>query len=259
MATEAQINANKENSQKSTGPKTAEGKAAVSQNALKHGLFASGMVVNGEDQAEFDLYSEAMLGEMKPVGPIESMLAGRIVSLSWRLKRTDRMQNQAINEMLKWLITPPPIELYARSLTPIFLRTNEENIHPPEPKMALGRVARRDWAKDKVLDRLMIYERRIESSLLRIMRELKKLQLMRRIEREDAVDKKSAAQSSPPRGRRASLKKQSQYVAGMMDLSSYLPTDYDDNPCCEAGEDKAKQSQFLSPAGPIGVGQSPDG
>jgi hypothetical protein len=39
MATEKQINANRKNAQKSTGPKTAEGKAAVSQNAVKHGLF----------------------------------------------------------------------------------------------------------------------------------------------------------------------------------------------------------------------------
>jgi hypothetical protein len=38
--TEAQINANRENAQKSTGPRTAEGKAASSRNGLKHGLRA---------------------------------------------------------------------------------------------------------------------------------------------------------------------------------------------------------------------------
>jgi hypothetical protein len=38
MATKAQINANRRNSKKSTGPRTAESKAVVSQNVVKHGL-----------------------------------------------------------------------------------------------------------------------------------------------------------------------------------------------------------------------------
>ena len=40
MATQKQIKANRQNAQKSTGPKTSDGKAVVSQNAVKHGLFA---------------------------------------------------------------------------------------------------------------------------------------------------------------------------------------------------------------------------
>jgi len=39
MTTQKQIKANRQNAQKSTGPKTDEGKAAVSQNAVKHGIF----------------------------------------------------------------------------------------------------------------------------------------------------------------------------------------------------------------------------
>ncbi len=41
MSTKAQTKANQKNAQKSTGPKTVEGKAVVSQNAVKHGLFAA--------------------------------------------------------------------------------------------------------------------------------------------------------------------------------------------------------------------------
>ncbi len=40
MASEAQISANRQNAEKSTGPRTDEGKAVASQNAVKHGLFA---------------------------------------------------------------------------------------------------------------------------------------------------------------------------------------------------------------------------
>ena len=55
MATQAQTSANRANSQKSTGPRTAEGKAAVSQNAFKHGLFVDKAVVRDESQDEYDL------------------------------------------------------------------------------------------------------------------------------------------------------------------------------------------------------------
>jgi len=93
MATQKQINANRENSKKSTGPKTAEGKAAVSQNAVKHGLFAAGAVISGEDPAVYELYREQFFAELLPVGMVETMLAERAVGLAWRLQRAERMQS----------------------------------------------------------------------------------------------------------------------------------------------------------------------
>ena len=51
MATAAQIAANRLNVQKSTGPRTPEGKAASSSNALKHGMDAASIVIPGEDPA----------------------------------------------------------------------------------------------------------------------------------------------------------------------------------------------------------------
>ena len=52
MTTEAQIEANRANAQKSTGPRTPEGKATVAQNAVKHGLLARTAVLHGEDWEE---------------------------------------------------------------------------------------------------------------------------------------------------------------------------------------------------------------
>ncbi|UCG56617.1 MAG: hypothetical protein JSU70_17350, partial [Phycisphaerales bacterium] len=97
MSSEAQINANRENAQKSTGPKSPEGKAAVSQNAVKHGLWARQDVIKGEDEAEFQLFRDEILAELAPATPVETMLCQRFVGLSWRLKRAERMQNQAID------------------------------------------------------------------------------------------------------------------------------------------------------------------
>ena len=55
MTTEAQVLANRSNAQKSTGPRTPEGKAAVAQNAVQHGLLAQEVVIKGEDPQEFAL------------------------------------------------------------------------------------------------------------------------------------------------------------------------------------------------------------
>ncbi len=246
MATKAQTSANRVNSQKSTGPQTPEGKAVVSQNAVKHGLFADETVINGEDQAAFDLRREAMLGEMWPVGVMESMLAERIVSLSWRLQRTERMQNQAIDEMIREL-KPSPLQLYARSTIPAFLRDSEEDMKAPEPRLALGRVAKKDWANNRVLDRLMMYERRIESSMYKTMNKLKQLQVMRRIEKEGAAEKQSATQMSPAADHRAGVKKQSQFTPALMGTTSYGRKDYENKCRPDSEENKANQSQSAEP------------
>ena len=115
MSTEAQIRANRLNSQKSTGPRTSEGKAAVSQNAVKHGLLTRQDVITSESQADFDLHREQMLAELAPASPMESMLAERIVSLSWRLKRAGRIQNQTI-DALNARNTSSPLTKLTKSL-----------------------------------------------------------------------------------------------------------------------------------------------
>jgi len=56
MTTEAQTRANRRNAQKSTGPRSRQSKAAVSHNAVKHGLLTRQDVITSESQADFDLY-----------------------------------------------------------------------------------------------------------------------------------------------------------------------------------------------------------
>ena len=101
MASEAQVLANRLNAQRSTGPRTPEGKAVVSQNAVKHGLLAREAIIKGEDLGEFEFYRDQMLGELAPVGSVESMLAERVVSLSWRLQRAERLQGAAFDALYK--------------------------------------------------------------------------------------------------------------------------------------------------------------
>jgi len=180
MATEAKILANRCNAQKSTGPRSAEGKANISQNAVKHGLTASQDVISLESQADFELYRDQMLSELNPDSPMESMLAERIVSLSWRLKRAGRIQNQAIDALHADNKSSP----FAKLAQSIFFKGADPPQSEPsacDRDIALGRIAIKDFSNARVLERLLMYERRLEHSLYKTILELQRLLVMRKL------------------------------------------------------------------------------
>ena len=92
MATEKQIQANRNNAKKSTGPRTEEGKARVAQNALKHGLLAGDAVLPGEDPAEFEAQLAALEADIQPVGALERELVRQIADAQWRMRRLSRLE-----------------------------------------------------------------------------------------------------------------------------------------------------------------------
>ncbi len=176
MTTEAQINANRANAQKSTGPRTPEGKATVAQNALKHGFWSQEVVINGEDAEEFALFRAGLLQELAPAGLMELILAERIVSLSWRLGRAERMQITAFEKVDQK--DEPKLVISQEDASWILAKAVERGIsfaHPNPEGLKFGRKAVKDFDQERVLDRLLMYERRIEHSLYRTMAELRKL------------------------------------------------------------------------------------
>jgi hypothetical protein len=173
MASAAQNDANRSNAQKSTGPRTPEGKETASQNALTHGLFAREGVIRGEDEDEFEMHREMLLDQLNPVGALEEILAERIVDLSWRLKRAVQDQTEAF------------VALYDRHTAgaeepgnAALLSGNRKKANPeiggPGPA-TIGRMILEDFSRDAVLERLLRYERRIESSLYRTLSELRRV------------------------------------------------------------------------------------
>jgi hypothetical protein len=178
MSTPAQIIANRRNAQKSTGPQSPKGKAVVSRNAVKHGLTASQSIIEQEEQAEFDLYRQQFLEELAPQTPMESMLAERIVNLSWRLKRITRMQNQTIDALKNPKKSDPMIEKLKKQFNFGNFDDTQEN---QSPELALGRMAIKDFSNGRVLERLLMYERRLEHSLYKTLIELQRLNLIKNI------------------------------------------------------------------------------
>ena len=191
MSTKVQILANRRNAKKSTGPRTRQGKAVVSQNAVKHGLLTCHDVISSESQADFDLYRDQMLDELAPLSPMESMLAERIVSLSWRLKRAGRIQNQAM-DALKADNTSSPLAKLTQS---VFFKSADRSGAAPAASaanLALGRMAIKDFSRARVLDRLLMYERRIEHSLYKTLLEFQRLNLIRKLDPLSPADEQTA-------------------------------------------------------------------
>ena len=100
MATQPQITANQQNAQSSTGPRTAEGKSAVSQNALKHGLASSFRVLPNEDQQEFDSLAESFNDEFQPDGEHETFLVEQLLHSRWKLARIQRLETALFENMM---------------------------------------------------------------------------------------------------------------------------------------------------------------
>jgi hypothetical protein len=89
MATLKQFEANRRNSQKSTGPKTPEGKAAVSMNALRHGLRARTVVLPGEDPTEFHQLCDDLEVEWHPQSRTEQFYVEQMAVSQWKLTRME--------------------------------------------------------------------------------------------------------------------------------------------------------------------------
>jgi hypothetical protein len=92
MATPAQINANRANAQKSTGPRSAEGKSASRFNALKHGIDAASIVIPGEDPADYDALVAAYHRDFRPQSPSETFHVDTMLRADWQKRRLQRVE-----------------------------------------------------------------------------------------------------------------------------------------------------------------------
>jgi hypothetical protein len=92
MSSPKQIDANRRNAQKSTGPRSRPGKDKTRFNGLKHGLRAEHVVLPGESQAEFDAERQAWFADWKPQSHTRAILAERAAVASWRMRRGVRVE-----------------------------------------------------------------------------------------------------------------------------------------------------------------------
>jgi len=97
MSTEKKTASNRKNARKSTGPKTAAGKAVVSQNARTHGLLSRSLIIEGESQEEFSELLGLLVEEFQPIGLVEHALVERVGIALWRQRRLVRAESAEVS------------------------------------------------------------------------------------------------------------------------------------------------------------------
>jgi hypothetical protein len=93
MSSLLQIEANRRNALRSTGPRSETGRAIASRNSLKHGLTAERVILFDEQREEFERFYAELIAALKPRGPIEDQLAERVAINAWRLRRAYRVES----------------------------------------------------------------------------------------------------------------------------------------------------------------------
>ncbi len=92
MSTEAQINANRANSQSSTGPSSPEGKLKSSHNAVKTGLTGRTILLPSDDVAAYENFIEILNRKYQPKDDYEKHLTQSIADTEWRLLRIPTLE-----------------------------------------------------------------------------------------------------------------------------------------------------------------------
>jgi hypothetical protein len=92
MTSYRQIEANRRNALKSTGPKSEEGKEASRRNALRHGLTAETVIGALEDTEDYKAFEAAVTADYDAQSAVERELVLRLASVLWRLRRATTME-----------------------------------------------------------------------------------------------------------------------------------------------------------------------
>ncbi len=158
MISQKQLDANRRNALKSTGPRTTQGKAAVRRNALKHGLHAQELVLSPEEQTEFDRTLAAFLEDLRPNGPAGTLLVRQIAEVSWRSALLRAYETQLFDKSLRRLA--PSLKKKYGSLT---------------PRQRLAAVFQADALGPRRFDRLSLQQAHLERALYPALHEFQRL------------------------------------------------------------------------------------
>jgi hypothetical protein len=94
MPSQKQIDANRRNALKSTGPTTTEGKAASSLNAVKTGLYAKSAVIKDENPADLQALTDDYYNHHRPDTPELRSIVNQLIQIDWELRRISGISAQ---------------------------------------------------------------------------------------------------------------------------------------------------------------------
>ena len=137
MSSLKQIEANRRNALKSTGPTTPEGKERSRCNAVRHGLTAETVIAALEDAEDYQAFEAAVIADYDAELAVERELVLRLASVLWRLRRAT-----GIETALFEFVTTEPSKL--ENDCPHLTLVGEVNL--PEQNQSVLRAARQSDA-----------------------------------------------------------------------------------------------------------------
>lgn len=125
---EKKLIANRMNAKKSTGPKTASGKARSSMNSLKYGLNATKFIIKDELVEEFEEYKKGILKTLNPENFLLYDIALQIVFCGWNFRRYQFLQSKILNiKNLKEIAMPYQGPIRVSWIDPSYMKEKELN------------------------------------------------------------------------------------------------------------------------------------
>jgi hypothetical protein len=157
MVSEKQLEANRANAQKSTGPRTDEGKKRSCLNATRHGLTGQVVVLPHEDMEAYNKFIQAIVATLEVADAHQQQLAVVYANLQWRINRAAGIEDT--------MFTLGIMEEVAENL----------NIENAEAHNATSN-AKTFRCDAKAFDRLSIYNQRLINGAEKVLKQLKQLQ-----------------------------------------------------------------------------------
>ena len=205
MTSPKQIEANRKNATLSTGPISEQGKQVAQMNALRHGLTAKQVVIEGEDPEELDRLLKALFNQYSPQTALEAQFVEQLGGYLWRGRRIPALEaaifkalQQGAAESRGWYeltrekdnhprISYRSQEQVEEQSTESYLRELRKREKVKEREYAkqagihVGHGLLHDASADDALSRLSRYEVHIFNSLERIIRQLEKIREQREV------------------------------------------------------------------------------
>jgi hypothetical protein len=167
-------------SKRSGGPKSLEGKASSSRNAVKTGSYSAQIALSSEEEADFKAFEDEFMSDFEPIGVVESSMVHELAVLAWKKLRLERVEHQMMRDQLKAPITPQEyIDAgFGREgdlsfamnrleqLTPQFVKLHEDDL-----KLAKSLKDRRD---ETLLERLHLDHPNFYARLHKAVKSLKR-------------------------------------------------------------------------------------
>jgi hypothetical protein len=164
MISDKQLEANRRNALKSSGPRTETGRNNSRLNALRHGITGQVTTMTDEDRAAHNQFSKALLESLAPEGAMEIQLAQRIATDSWRLNRASAIEDNlfALGQLQNGGQACPDVPQIDAALTTAHVFTLES----------------------KQFQLLTLYEQRLNRAIQKNLAILQSLQTVRKTQRE---------------------------------------------------------------------------